>query len=685
MATYYNTKETYGSPEQAANQALQKQVGTLISNPGKRDIPANLVPQFYEGKMSLEDLTSAINGTPTYDAAKGPQINFGSGNTAYQGTLDPKAYGAAGAPVAQVPDGGTSSGVRTPSVPGFVTGNATPVNVTAAGTQIGGGAVTPFTPEQKQQNQDIQTRYQQAMAKTAGQPLPATGPEASQAAKNLVPPENKAPVIPASIDTSLQTNPVVGQTQQSLQDYFSPPAVQQQITEHMQKIAAEQAVLATQKAQYMNMQNIIAGTAENIRSEVVAANGFATESQVQALAISRNKVLQTQMTQLQNMMQMQQDAIATDTSLLANEKEMANQQFNQRLGVAKFYQDAIQNSQTALKESGKYIQDTIGYDGLYKAMLLNPEEIPQYERTHGLPPGGLKIAADAAALQRKQETTKANLQNSLIQLEITKNNQAKQAEAIANVDVPTVIAKISNKNESRTELGGMSVNGLVQKAQTYLTNGGNIQGLGLSNTGAAGSQRTLIANYAGYLADQMGMTVPQITAAYKANSKAATDVTSRIAKIDTTSATLTQQFPRLVQLADRVGNLGITESDLTAGKAAVARKFGSTDAANYVELLQTIRGDYAAMQAAIGGSRGGEFFSRTAQDAIPLGLTAEQYQGIQQTIDNSARIAQSAAGDEINKLLGMSGGVQSTQAKDGDTKVYNGVTYKVVNGQWVSQ
>lgn len=251
-------------------------------------------------------------------------------------------------------------------------------------------------------------------------------------------------------------------------------------------------------------------------------------------------------------------------------------------------------------------------------------------------------------------TRRAVLENQKIQSDINKNNAATELEKASNVDIPAVIATVKNPNETRKEFGGLTLNGLQQKAQTYMTNGGNIQGLGLSSSGNSGVQRTLIANYAGYLASQAGLDIPQITALYKANSKAATQIIGRVAKVDATSAALSAQFPRLQQLAGSVGNLGITESDLTKGKTEISRKFGSIDAANYVELIQTVRGDYASMQAALAGSNGGQFFAESAKEAIPLGLTPEQYAGIAETIKQSAQNASQATGQEAQKLIGTS-------------------------------
>jgi hypothetical protein len=90
------------------------------------------------------------------------------------------------------------------------------------------------------------------------------------------------------------------------------------------------------------------------------------------------------------------------------------------------------------------------------------------------------------------------------------------------------------------------------------------------------------------------------------------------------------------------------------------RKFGSTAAANYFDLIQTLRSDYAAMQASVAGSRGGQYFAENAKDAIPVGLSPDQYIGIGQTIAQSAANAKAASGQEAQSLI--MGGTNPTAA-----------------------
>lgn len=81
MATFYPSANKYlGSPEEAERLRLNQEVGRLASNPAYRDIPANLIPDFYAGKISFEDLQAGITGSPVFNPAAGPQINTGQGN-----------------------------------------------------------------------------------------------------------------------------------------------------------------------------------------------------------------------------------------------------------------------------------------------------------------------------------------------------------------------------------------------------------------------------------------------------------------------------------------------------------------------------------------------------------------------------------------------------------------------------
>ena len=216
-----------------------------------------------------------------------------------------------------------------------------------------------------------------------------------------------------------------------------------------------------------------------------------------------------------------------------------------------------------------------------------------------------------------------------------------------------------NKTDSRT---GLTLGREWDAATNYLKKGGSIQsfvGSMFGGTPASKSQKAaatnMIENTSAAIAKNMNMDSAQVQQMYKNNGKAAGDIVNRSARIETVTQTLASQFPRLMDLADKVKTMGITESDIQAGAATAQSKFGSPDAASYIELLTTMRGDYAAMQSALAGSRGGLMFVEDAKKAIPAGMTSEQYKSMQDTIEKSAANAVTATNAEAQKLYNFDG------------------------------
>ena len=225
-------------------------------------------------------------------------------------------------------------------------------------------------------------------------------------------------------------------------------------------------------------------------------------------------------------------------------------------------------------------------------------------------------------------------------------------------------------NQAIPGLEGKSANALYQSALRYAFQGGNIQQFlgGLSSNSAKEKVKAYIDGTAAAIAQGLGVDEYQLQALYKANSSAVKQNVERLARVESVNKALTLNTPRLKTLADAVKAEGvnITESDIQAGYADVLRRTGSTNAAAYSELIQTIRSDYSAAQAALAGSRGGQFFSDAANKAIPVGLSSDQYQAISDTIILSTNNAQQAIGDTVQSLIGTSGGSTTSSNSDKD-------------------
>ncbi len=224
---------------------------------------------------------------------------------------------------------------------------------------------------------------------------------------------------------------------------------------------------------------------------------------------------------------------------------------------------------------------------------------------------------------------------------------------------------------------------LYQDALTYAYAGPTaLSGMGLGQAKQVSNYRAAVKVKAAGIANSLGMDEFRLRALFKANEKGATQIISRVGKIEATSAALQSQFPRLSELAEEVKKEGInlTESDIQAGSTIIMQKFGSTVAANYGELLQTVRGDYQAYLQALGGGRGGEYLEKDSSRAIPAGYTGEQYRGLQETILKSADVSLKATQDTANMLLGIDDSTQTSSQTQDQISIFDNL-FKQYGGQ----
>lgn len=222
-------------------------------------------------------------------------------------------------------------------------------------------------------------------------------------------------------------------------------------------------------------------------------------------------------------------------------------------------------------------------------------------------------------------------------------------------------------------------NAIYEDALEYAFTG-KVPSLGLGTAAQVQNARAAINNIAASIVASSGQNFPTLQSLYKANSAAATQSVERLARVTSVLNSTTSNFPRLETLADSLKQSGIsvTESDIQAGSAAVQERTGSADAASYVELINTMRSDYSAAQAALAGGRGGQYFAESAAQAIPSGLTSKQYAAIQGTISLSSNNAIKATTDEVNNLLTISNigiGTDTTDSTTDGTDDTSGSSY----------
>lgn len=582
MATFYTPNKAttqQGSPEDIQNQSLQAKVGALTSSPSKRDIPGNLVGDFYNGKLSFEDLQAQIQGSPNFNPSIGPQINQGQGPQPIQNFQTNPGEGQ-----------------------GF------------SGT-VGGQQINTQPPN----------RYKQGFNAVKDTKAPQTSGEGTTGVQSNLPPPPQAPTPPPStpnVDNFYTANPSLQQSTQNLMDFLSPQSTKDDLFNQMKTITGEQNTLAQEKSQLMNYKRIMSGTVDAIRNEVTAANGFATESQVQALAIGRNKTLLKQAQLLQDEISTQQDLISNDTTLLNFEKDMANTQFTQRMGILQYQQTNQNNMRTAAKDTLNTLVGALGWDGILAAYQNDPQRLQNIGILSGLGADGIQRAATQAALTRAQAQLKETMSYELTQSQIAEN----QAQSI------------KAKNDAL--------------------------GLGDDN-------KILSVNDAQSLGVAYGTTVGQAKKLNKIPSNLTTSTRTMIEAAPNVKMFVNKISKEVKDAESGLGPLASRWRDLKANKIGFDDPAFSELTTN-VGLLSTL-----LMRMHV-GARGGV-------DIM------EHFQKMLDTSKVSPTNLQSnlkAIGEYADAVIaeGKAGGQTSEQIpKEGDTKNYNGVNYKVVGGKWVSQ
>lgn len=221
----------------------------------------------------------------------------------------------------------------------------------------------------------------------------SSGSAAVTAATETASPPPQQPTSSPAVDNFFSSNESITQQAQQLQDYLSPPQTTAQLQTELGQLNADQASLAGLNTQYMNIQNVMAGSEDDIRAEIQSAGGMATNSQVMALSTARNKVLLQQSKTIQESIANQKNIIANDTSLYNQDKTLAQQQYTDRSNAVKMVEANQKNIDTAQKSGAALLLKTMGAAGVYASLNSDPAAVANFEQAIGWNPGDLQAAA----------------------------------------------------------------------------------------------------------------------------------------------------------------------------------------------------------------------------------------------------------------------------------------------------
>lgn len=206
----------------------------------------------------------------------------------------------------------------------------------------------------------------------------------------------------SAIDTFVAGVPQIGQLMQGITELLNPQNQTTTLLQDYQSLYKESG-LDKINQEIIDADTIINGTEDDIRNEVQAAGGFATDSQVQAMSLARNKSLLKRYNQLVQMRTDATNQLNTLTQLNAQDKQMAQQRLNTQISAMFQLGNFAMQVQNNVREQYGTLLKTMGADGLYAAYANDPRQLGFVEQIIGGRKGWLQTAASQAVAERQQE------------------------------------------------------------------------------------------------------------------------------------------------------------------------------------------------------------------------------------------------------------------------------------------
>lgn len=243
------------------------------------------------------------------------------------------------------------------------------------------------------QNTDLSKKYLEAYNKNKATKSPESGAQAASALDSYFQetPEKTAALDPVKqfMDSYAGMNPIEANIFQQLSTIASTPLNQQSLTDFYKQEIATQG-LQELNMEFADIKRIMDGTEDDIRDEVTKAGGFATESQVQALAGARNKTLLKKANYLADVINAKNDYVDHIVSLTEADRKQVSDDFDRKLGITKTLFDMSEKMTSNAKENYQSIVDSVGWGGLASALKGNTAQTKKVEQLFGLAPGELQ-------------------------------------------------------------------------------------------------------------------------------------------------------------------------------------------------------------------------------------------------------------------------------------------------------
>lgn len=228
------------------------------------------------------------------------------------------------------------------------------------------------------------TGKQALLQAQASGPAPQDESEARAAVSKFTPPVTNM----AGIEQQLAADPGYQNFLKLQQEYNDITTQSKSLVDTYKQLMQESGIQGI-NADLLNMKKVIEGSEEDIRKEVQATSGLATESQVMALAGARNKQLIKNYNNLLATKEMAMQTVQTMIGLSAQDRQFALQNILQKFNIEGQIQEYRQKFINNAKEGYNRIIEAVGYQGLYRMLQQDPSALALVEKSLGLPSGSL--------------------------------------------------------------------------------------------------------------------------------------------------------------------------------------------------------------------------------------------------------------------------------------------------------
>lgn len=297
------------------------------------------------------------------------------------------------------------------------------------------------------QNMELLNKYKSGLqtAQSSNVPTPQTQGQGSAMVNGITGGATPMPQV-NPIDTVLAQDKGYNELLQSYKDFTSSESQKESLTSEYERLTKDAGIEGI-NSELINDKNIIDGTEQDIRNEISAVGGFATEGQVQALASARNKTL---ISNYNNLLQTRDNAVShinTMIGLSQQDRQYSQQQLENNLNFQQQISSYTDKFTKNAQESLKNVQATEGWDGIYKAAMASgdPAAIDRINAIMG-PGFDIKAAAIADAQARTAQMQTQQLQQQQAQLNLTKTKQ-EIANGNKSPTVPTQVVDLGNGNK----------------------------------------------------------------------------------------------------------------------------------------------------------------------------------------------------------------------------------------------